>query len=86
MSHLCQEAAYFNKVRGGITVPIESNYRIPRIRKLIQMLWMGLIESQEVQGKAQWPRFKGKFRPPAGGTGENAINNSFAVRPCSMQT
>lgn len=47
-SHLCREAAYFNKVKGDIAVPIESNYKIPRMRKLIPMLWMGLAESQEV--------------------------------------
>lgn len=45
-SHLCQEATYF-KARGGIAVPIETNHKIPKIRKLIQFLWMELTKFQE---------------------------------------
>lgn len=52
-SHFCQEATYFNKARGGIAVSIESNHKIPRIRKLIQFLWMELTKFQEFEVKAQ---------------------------------
>lgn len=67
VSHLCQEATYFNKVGEGIAVHVESNYKIPRIRKFIQTHWMGVTQSQDVH--------------PAGGTEENATNGFFVVRP-----
>lgn len=48
VSQPCQEAAYFNKVGGGIAVITERNYRTSRIRESIQTLWMGLTELQKI--------------------------------------